>query len=529
MKFYQLKKKITEAKVGNVEKSMLLFVKLLQKYIGQKLYRYGGENGIVQIKHGIGYLFLTDTGPAYQFNYINGAIESVIVWKKFQFKPGNYTIEFSGMSLAQAGKKLIKAIMNPKVGEYDLDESTKQSKDELTENKKRRTGPREFFSLINDNLQIGQDIASLNPDEIQILAHGLGVQVPSAVKSTRVEGTKGRNAKFDLRKLLAMEPTSASNQGDQMGPPLPDKQLRYHMTITPQDMETGSFLSPKDNKEVDKYARLFQGVVDNESRMGKEEDSVRLFEKMESLIKLVILGRQKSLIIYGGPGTGKTHSVKETLNDTGLEQNQDWFMVKGNITTAELYKNLFMHRNGRIIVFDDTDSIWGDNDTANILKAALDSHDERLISWNSQRTVNISKLSPERKEEFYQDLDQNIDKDPANPGKFPAEFIYDGRIIFISNLTQDKFDSAVLSRSMKIDMSLTSNQMFKRLRHLLPKLGANIEEVPIERKEEILQFLIDEYSSGSLKNNPTMRSFINAESVFLSGMTDWKELFHYTV
>lgn len=170
-------------------------------------------------------------------------------------------------------------------------------------------------------------------------------------------------------------------------------------------------------------------------------------------------------------------------------------------------------------------SVWGDQDAANILKAALDSYDERHVSWNSARTVPMTKMSPEKRAEFEADLDAQMEADPSDSKiKYPSEFLYNGRIIFISNLPVNKLDAAVLNRSTKIDMSLTDDEVMVRIKSILPFIGS--KNVSIEIKEEILAFIAKEAKSGVL-NAPTIRTFVNAEDLYKSGLPDWRELLKY--
>ena len=252
----------------------------------------------------------------------------------------------------------------------------------------------------------------------------------------------------------------------------------------------------------------------------KEPDS--LFKIIADLTRLVCRGNRNALVIYGGPGIGKTYVVTQTIKDEGLQKNKDWFMVKGKVTTAALYQTLYMHRNNDVLVFDDTDSVWGDQEAANILKAALDSYDERTISWLSARTVNVSKMMDHEREEYNSMIDAKIEADPSDPKiKLPSEFNYTGRIIFISNLPYEKFDSAVLTRSAKIDMTLTEDQIFHRMESILPSLGD--PKVSLDVKKEILQYLKDESGKGEL-SGASMRTFVAAEDVYKSGMSNWREL-----
>jgi hypothetical protein len=250
-----------------------------------------------------------------------------------------------------------------------------------------------------------------------------------------------------------------------------------------------------------------------------------LFRDLVDLIKLTAKGDNKSLIVYGGPGIGKTYVVTTTLKELGMERDKDWFMVKGHATPIALYQNLFLHRRGQLLVFDDTDSIWEDKDAANIMKAALDSYSERTISWFSSRTTNISILSKEARIKYETDVEQAIIADPASTKiKLPSEFIYTGRVIFISNLIQKNFDKAVLSRSLKIDMTLTPDQLFRRLEAIIADVGP--KNVSVEDKRMILNKLKEYQLLGNLKN-PDMRTFVLAVEVFKSGAKNWVDLLRY--
>ena len=517
---------LREARVGNINQAISAFARLIEKHSGEKLYRYGGSQGIVKINHGIGILFLTESGKAYQFNYIEGRIDSITLWEKFTFTPGDYTIQLNGINLATAGQKLIQYVLHPRPMQGTISES-KVRTDENYE-KKRRASKEEFFRIIMNSLSPGQDIENLSREEINIMAAGAGVQVPTAVKHTRRPETKGHNMRFNLKQLISLADTPETDDPEEQERIDREKRLQYNFSIIPKDMETNKFESPKDNATVNKMMGIVQHAINKEfSPKEKEENVDELFKRLESLVKLVVKDHIPALVIYGGPGTGKTHTVKSVLDEEGFVKGRDWFLVKGRITTPELYKNLFIHRKNKIIVFDDTDSVWKDEGAANILKAALDSHDERILSWYSNRTTNVSTMSPEKREELFYNIDAKIADDPGDGSiKFPSEFVYDGRIIFVSNLSRDKFDDAVLTRSAKIDMTLSDNQMFSRIRSVLGNIGN--PEVPIDKKEEILEFLIDEYNNpDSALNEPSMRSFVNAEKVYLSGLPNWKDLFYY--
>jgi hypothetical protein len=71
----------------------------------------------------------------------------------------------------------------------------------------------------------------------------------------------------------------------------------------------------------------------------------------------------KGLLVFGPPGIGKSHVVREVL--------QNNFLPAGNPSEAALFDILRKNPTGTILM-DDSDVIWQDVDVMNLLKAALD-------------------------------------------------------------------------------------------------------------------------------------------------------------
>jgi len=64
-----------------------------------------------------------------------------------------------------------------------------------------------------------------------------------------------------------------------------------------------------------------------------------------------------------------------------------------------------------------------------------------------------------------------------------------------------------------------------RMKSILPKMGNT--SVPIDKKEEILELIWEQNAAGIL-NEITMRTYVAAESTYLSGLPNWQELIQYT-
>jgi hypothetical protein len=226
----------------------------------------------------------------------------------------------------------------------------------------------------------------------------------------------------------------------------------------------------------------------------QQQDPEVMFTNIERLTKMVGRGIQPSLVITGGAGMGKTHLVKNTLEGMGLRESYDFVHFKGRATAAGLFITLY-ENSDKIIVLDDCDSVFRDDDAVNILKGALDSYDTRKISYITTKAL---------KDEFGTEV--------------PRHFEFSGRIIFISNISQSKLDEAIRSRSFVADVDLTTDQMFTRMEQLMPKMESRI---PLAAKEQALALMkeLNEEFDGLEIN---LRSFIKAARICAMGFENPK-------
>jgi hypothetical protein len=191
------------------------------------------------------------------------------------------------------------------------------------------------------------------------------------------------------------------------------------------------------------------------------------FGFVEKLVNMVATGVQPSAVITGEGGLGKTYTVTKTLESNGYKDISDladfqvgsvintrkcFTMIKGFSTAKGLYRTLF-ENNKSIVVFDDCDAVLKDPVALNLLKGALDSYGKRIISWNAD----------------------------MKDDDLPRSFEFTGRVIFISNMDQDRIDQAIRSRSMMIDLSMTLDQKIDRMEFIaasdefLPEYDATIK------------------------------------------------------
>lgn len=514
---------ITETKLSqsNFDRMVVLMTKLIEKKTGKKYYRFGGQNGYVVLKKGTGVLLISANTSALRFNYVGGEVVSITIWDKYKLgASGDRTILLDGLNLVQVAHKIVDIIANKvKAGKFDIipnpinEEVIDMYMDVLTEAKHIKLDA--FITLVQKNLPAGTTINGLKWEEIADIMLMHGYSVPTAVRKTYDKSRKV----FDLTKLVDVQ-----SKKDAALEPI------YHISITGQDPITKKFLSPQGDKKASQIMTMVKKAIESPSdeivkQEMKNPDS--LFGHLSDLVKLISRKSRNGLIVYGGPGTGKSYTVYQTLKEEGKSENGDYHVISGKITTSSLYQTLFLHRNGGILVFDDTDSVWSDGEAGNILKAALGDAKKRVVSWITGRTVNVSKMSEEDKAAYTDKVSKQLEVDPGD-GKIrlPSQFVFDSRCIFISNLPFSKFDSAVVSRSSKIDMTLTQAQMFVRMETILPNLGDRT--IPLDVKTEILDFLkVEAFSGHSNLTEISMRTYVAAEDLYKSGLPNWKELLDY--
>lgn len=217
-----------------------------------------------------------------------------------------------------------------------------------------------------------------------------------------------------------------------------------------------------------------------------------------------------------------TFHVEKTMKEMlGTSEGRDakWRHRKGaKLSPFGLYLDLFINRDDMTIVYDDSDSVWKDPDSVNILKSALDTYKERDIAWTSRATTNVEIMTDEERELYYSKLYDALANSPEDVGtkiKLPSTFKFTSRIIFISNLKPDKIDSAIRSRSLFMDIYLTREDVVKRIISILPFVEP---DVPMEEKLEVLESL--QASSKEL----TMRAVTAGIAVKAGGFSDWQRL-----
>jgi hypothetical protein len=222
----------------------------------------------------------------------------------------------------------------------------------------------------------------------------------------------------------------------------------------------------------------------------------------------------RSLIVGGAPGVGKSFTVEKTLRE--LEAATDGYnnyeVIKGTISPINLYKKLYEFREeGNVLVFDDCDSVFFDQVSLAVLKAALDSSDRRVISWHTN-SHDLRECDIPNSFEFY------------------------GSVIFITNMDMDSTKSkalkphfdAIISRSHYLDLTIKSERdKFLRIKGLvsgsdmLKKYGFDDTQ-----KNRIVEFMSE--NSKSLREL-SLRTTIKIADIAKMKPNDWERICKMTV
>lgn len=202
----------------------------------------------------------------------------------------------------------------------------------------------------------------------------------------------------------------------------------------------------QDTRETLPWVGEVEPAVEESEEDARHRISLR-YSAMERMSVRLAMGQMPSLIISGPPGLGKSFTMRQALTMVEDDPQLDGRVVRwigGAASAVGVYKALWDTHNGGIIVLDDCDDVFRDETSLNLLKVALDSSPQRLISW--------AKEAPWMGEEI------------------PDVFDFQGHVCFITNIDfEAAIDSgrrdaehfkALIDRSMYLCLTLRTRRDF---------------------------------------------------------------------
>jgi len=251
----------------------------------------------------------------------------------------------------------------------------------------------------------------------------------------------------------------------------------------PRGVPKSGFRAPRGSRIANKAQDLYaaakpQLVVSNET---DAEISARLTERfdiLKDLAEAAIAGDARALIVSGPAGLGKSFTIEKTLEKWDPE-GRDHTIVKGYVRATGLFKLLWQHKDaGKVLVFDDADTIFFDDTSLNLLKAVCDTTDKRVVSYLTE-----GKL---------------VDEDTAMV--IDNRFEFDGTIIFITNYDFDAMIEkghklaphlqALVSRAHYIDLAMkTARDYMVRIKQVIDAGLLKGRGLTADEEKDVVDFI----------------------------------------
>lgn len=284
----------------------------------------------------------------------------------------------------------------------------------------------------------------------------------------------------------------------------------------PRGVPKAGFRAPRGSRKVQKMLAVASAPVPvivetDEEIEAKLSDR---FEILEAMTDAAISGDARAVIVSGPAGLGKSYTVEKSLND--WDPNAvNHKIVRGYVRATGLYKLLYAHRApGQVLVFDDADEVFLDDTAINLLKAACDSTDRRIISYITEGTL--------------------IDEETAE--RLPKSFQFEGTVIFITNYDFDAMIErgsklaphlqALVSRAHYIDMAMkTKRDYLIRIRQVIRQGLLRNYGLDDEAQIDVIDFIED---NQDRLRELSLRMALKIGAIRRKGAANWKKVARVT-
>ncbi len=179
-------------------------------------------------------------------------------------------------------------------------------------------------------------------------------------------------------------------------------------------------------------------------------DLTERFKILSLLTQGTVAKNVRAMVVTGAPGVGKTYTVEQILEKSGVQHE----IVRGALSAVNLYKLAYRNRKaGNVVVLDDADSIFNDEEALNLLKALSDTSSVRRVSWMKESQALVGD-------------------------DVPQQFEFEGALIFISNLDFQTFVDEGKNKYAQHFEALMSRSLYLDLRlHNRNELGVWVEHI----------------------------------------------------
>jgi hypothetical protein len=235
------------------------------------------------------------------------------------------------------------------------------------------------------------------------------------------------------------------------------------------------------------------------------------FEALEVMSEATGRGINRSLIVSGPAGLGKSFTVEQKM---AMLERQGYSVtyIKGYVRPLALYKLLYECRSSKsILVFDDSDSVFYDDVSMNLLKGACDSTERRVLHW----------------------LSKSLEKEEDEEGEsIPEKFEFQGSIIFITNYDFDNMIAsgsklaphfeALVSRSMYLDLAMkTKMDYFVRIQQVVE--GGMLRDRGLNAAETTMLMEFIRNNLDGLREL-SLRMVVKLSNLYKMDKSNWQKL-----
>lgn len=284
----------------------------------------------------------------------------------------------------------------------------------------------------------------------------------------------------------------------------------------PRGIPKTGFRAPRGSRKMQQLLTIAPAatpvVVETDEQI--EAKLAERFEILETMTDAAITGDARAVIVSGPAGLGKSFTVEKSLNEWDPDAHNHR-IVKGYIKAPGLFKLLYAHRaRGQVLVFDDADEVFLDDTAINLLKAACDSTDRRVISYITEGSL--------------------IDEETAE--RLPKSFQFEGTVIFITNYDFDSMIErgsklaphlqALLSRAHYIDLAMkTKRDYLIRIRQVIRQGLLRNNGLSEEGQLDVIDFIED--NQDSLREL-SLRMALKIAAIRRKGAANWKKVARVT-
>jgi hypothetical protein len=157
------------------------------------------------------------------------------------------------------------------------------------------------------------------------------------------------------------------------------------------------------------------------------------------------------------------------------------------------------------------DSVFGDESGRNIIKAATDSKKKRKISYLKQSSW---AFDPNKVE---------VTEDELGITKFPNSFIFEGQVIFVSNLQLDQLDpdGSIRTRSLIIGVNPSNDELTKFMESILDEVELE-GGLQLDHDTRVKCFKL--VKDSTRQDDLSIRKLVRVMNFAASGVPNWERL-----